>query len=356
MQRDHSSEIDPRAPVSEQATGWWVLLNERQATPADQRAFVEWMSKSPERVAAYLQAARLALALGSAETHWPETPVEELIREAKASPREIAVLPIASDANLPRSRSRMRHTLTWLPVAATVVVAAVGAWMYWHPGPQRVETAIGEQRSLVLSDGSLVTLNTASRVEVEMSQHHRTVRLLSGEALFEVAHDATRPFDVMTGNTTVRAIGTQFDVDRRADSTTVTVVDGRVAVFTDSRDPREAEETRLPLQAGEQLTLLPSSARRTPRADVETALAWTQRKLIFQHRRLDEVAAEFNRYNRQVIEIRGPGLRLQEVTGVFQANDPASFLTFLSALPGVSLEKSADGQRIVVTQGQEGAP
>ena len=356
MQRDHTSEIDPRAPISEQATGWWVLLNERQATPADQRAFVEWMSKSPERVAAYLQAARLALALGSTETHWPDTPVEDLIREAKATPREIAVLPHGSAGNPRQSRSRMQFMLTRCAVAATVMLAAVGGWLYWHPGPQRLETAIGEQRSLVLSDGSLVTLNTASIVEVEMTQHHRTVRLLAGEALFEVAHDATRPFDVMTGNTTVRAVGTQFDVDRRADSTTVTVVDGRVAVFTDSRDPRQEEETRLPLQAGEQLTLLPSSARRTPRADVETALAWTQRKLVFQHRRLDEVAAEFNRYNRQVIEIRSPELRSQEVTGVFQANDPASFLTFLSALPGVSLEKSADGQRIMVRQGQEGSP
>jgi transmembrane sensor len=80
------------------------------------------------------------------------------------------------------------------------------------------------------------------------------------------------------------------------------------------------------------------------------ATAWTQRRLIFEHRQLGEVAEEFNRYNRQVIEIQSAELRSQEVTGVFQANDPASFLTFLARLPGVTIENSADHSRFVVTQ------
>jgi transmembrane sensor len=359
MQPDHTSEIDLRAPVSEQGSGWWVLLNEGEATPAHQRAFAEWVSRSPERVAAYLQAARLALALGSADTRWPDTPVDELIREAKAAPREVASLPLGSGGGrceAPRPRGRLLPRLTRPAAIASVAMAAVVSWLYWHPGPQRLETAVGEQRSVLLSDGSLVTLNTSSAIEVQMTQHHRTVRLLAGEVLFKVAHDATRPFDVMSGNATVRAVGTQFDVDRRPDSTTVTVVDGRVAVFTGSRDARQEEEIRLPLQAGEQLTLLPRSARRVAQADVEMALAWTQRKLIFQHRPLEEVAGEFNRYNRELIEIRSPELRSQEVTGVFQANDPASFLTFLSGLPGVSIERSADGLRVVVRQAQDVPP
>jgi len=83
---------------------------------------------------------------------------------------------------------------------------------------------------------------------------------------------------------------------------------------------------------------------------VATAIAWTQRKLIFEHRHLGEVADEFNRYNRQLIEIRSAELRSQEVTGVFQANDPGSFLTFLSRLPGVTIQQSADHSRFVVTQ------
>jgi transmembrane sensor len=348
MQRE---EIDPRSPVGEQASYWWVLLNEGQATPADGRAFVEWVTRSPERVAAYLEAARLALALRSAETRWPATSVEDLVREARAAPREPATLPLdTTRAVAAASPGTQRRTSLRLLAAAGALVAAIASWLYVQLGPQHLETAVGEQRSVVLSDGSLVTLHTASVIEVQLTQHHRIVRLLAGEALFKVAHDASRPFDVTSGNATVRAVGTQFDVSRRQDSTTVTVVDGRVAVFTGNEDLRQNEGTQLPLQAGEQLTLSPRGAQHPIRADVETALAWTQRKLIFQHRRLDEVADEFNRYNRESIEIRSPELRSQEVTGVFQANDPASFLTFLSGLPGVSTEKSADGGHVVVRQ------
>jgi transmembrane sensor len=219
-----------------------------------------------------------------------------------------------------------------------------------HLKPQRYETAVGEQRSVVLSDGSLVTLNTASAVEVRFESNHRLVRLLSGEALFQVAHDAARPFDVTTGYTTVRAVGTQFNVDRRATATTVTVVEGRVAVLTASENATNDAQNRLPLEAGEQVVVSPQRARQVVHADVATAIAWTQRKLIFEHRRLAEVADEFNRYNRQIIDIHGDSLRDQQVTGVFQANDASSFLEFLARTPGVTVAISSDRSRYVVSQ------
>ncbi len=364
MQRDHTNEIDPTAPVSEQAASWWMLLNEGSATAADHRAFGEWVARSPERVEAYLQAARLTLALGSPGTRWPQTPVEDLIRAARAAPSEVASLPgIASRSQREtpgssgassRGSGLAMLTLPRIATMVVVVAAALVTGLYVYLSPQRLETALGEQRSVVLADGSLVTLNTSSSIEVHMAKDRRSVKLLAGEALFQVAHDAARPFDVTTGETTVRAIGTQFNVDRRAARTTVTVVEGRVAVFTTPEGVRQEAQTRLPLEAGEQLTLAPRSARHPVRADVATAIAWTQRKLIFEHRQLGEVAEEFNRYNRQVIEIQSVELRHQEVTGVFQANDPASFLTFLSRLPGVAIEKSADRSRVVVTQEARG--
>src|SRR5262249_7480712 len=125
----------------------------------------------------------------------------------------------------------------------------------FYSGPQRLVIAVEEQRSAVLGDGSLVTLNTASSFEVRMIKDHRIVKLLAGEALFKVAYDSARPFDVTTGDTTVRAVGTQFDVNHRPTSTTVTVVEGRVAVFTTPEGSRDAEQTRLPFEAGEQLTI-----------------------------------------------------------------------------------------------------
>jgi transmembrane sensor len=360
MERRHPNEISPSAPVFEQAASWWMLLNEGEPTFTDHHAFAEWLARSPERVEAYLQAARLTQVLTSRDTQWPDTPVEDLISAAKASANEVASLsPLdtaaaaAAAANRVVSTSKRAFGLPRLTVGrvaavAIVAVAAMAIGLYVRLSPQRVETAVGEQRSVVLSDGSLVTLNTSSSIEVRMERDRRIVQLLAGEALFAVAHDAARPFEVMTGNTTVRAIGTQFNVDRRPASTTVTVVEGRVAVITRADENQSAQPSPLPLEAGEQLTLAPRSARHAVRTDVATAIAWTQRKLVFEHRHLGEVAEEFNRYNRQIIEIRSAELREQEVTGVFQANDPASFLTFVAGFPGVTIERSAD--RVVVTQ------
>ncbi|HEY2402595.1 MAG TPA: FecR domain-containing protein [Steroidobacteraceae bacterium] len=335
------NDFDPNAPVTEQASFWWVLLSEGEPTVADSHAFAEWVARSPERVAAFLQAAQLTSALRSSAIRWPKTSADELLSAALNARPEIAKLPSAS-----RGGDRKHPGLRAAVAAAGLIIVGIGIFLY--TGPQRFETAIGEQRSVVLTDGSLVTLNTSSSIEVHMESDRRTVQLLSGEALFDVAHDVARPFDVVAGGTTVRAVGTQFDVDRRPGVTTVTVVEGKVLISGTG-------ENRLPLAAGEQVTLGAHATRKPVAADTTTAVAWTQRKLIFAHRQLADVAAEFNRYNRQSIEIRSAELRSQEISGVFQANDPGSFLTFLARLPDVHIEKSPDNLHFIVTLESRGA-
>lgn len=336
MQSDRTNEIDPAAPVTEQASGWWVLLNEGEAADADRRAFAEWVSRSPERVGAYLQAAQVSHVLRSPHTQWPATPVEELIGAAAAS--GVTRLSGAADS-AKRSRSLTR-LVPRLAIAAllAMVVAAVG--LYFYPRAERFETALGEQRSITLSDGSMVTLNTSSAIEVRFGESQRRVALLEGEALFQVAHDARRPFEVMVREITVRAVGTQFNVDRHSPATEVMVVEGRVQV--------SAGSARVPLDAGQQLTLAPRGTPQISRANVAAATAWTQRELIFENRPVAEIAAELNRYNRHVIDIQGDALRAEEVTGVFQSHDPESFLAFMKRIPGVTVEQSADGSRYVV--------
>src|SRR5437867_2567743 len=103
MQRDRNHEIDVTAPVTEQASWWWVLLCEGEATPADRRAFAEWVVRSPERVEAFLQAARVTLALKSDKTRWPDTPVEDLIRTALEARGDVASLPATNRREMTRS-------------------------------------------------------------------------------------------------------------------------------------------------------------------------------------------------------------------------------------------------------------
>lgn len=347
MHKDDMREIDATTSVTEQASAWWMLLNHGDATPADHHAFGEWVARSPERVEAFFQTARLTRALQSKDLKWPDTPAETLIREAKSAPGEVIDLP-AGRQRPARMESRASPWVRQVAVAG--ILAFVIGVVAWHfLSTERYQTTIGEQRSVVLSDGSVVTLNTASIIEVRMAKDHRTVELLSGEALFQVAHDPARPFDVAAGKTTVRAVGTQFNVDRGPGSTTVTVVEGKVAVFTGNY-PGAGQTANFPVAAGEQLLVAPSTTPHVTRANIATAIAWTQRRLVFEHRPLGEVAEEFNRYNRERIEIQSPKLRNEEITGVFEANNTESFMSFLAKIPGVTIERDAGDRRLIVTQ------
>ena len=223
-------------------------------------------------------------------------------------------------------------------------IVAIGIAFATLRQPERYVTQFGEQRSVTLSDGTRVTLNTASKIEVMMRKDHRGVRLVQGEALFDVAHDAARPFDVDAGNAAVRVVGTQLNVDTRPQQTTITVVEGRVALRSD----------KVPvLVAGDRLVVSAAgSAVVTHGVNTDAALAWTRHQLVFEHRPLGEVAEEFNRYNLGHITIESASLRSQEVTGVFQSNNPASFLSFLSSIPGVTIREDGAGGHVISEEAQ----
>jgi transmembrane sensor len=346
------SELDSIASITEQACHWCILLNGGNATQADQKAFGEWVARSPERIEAYIQAARLTKALKSRKLRWPSTPIETLVREAKEAPAEVVSLfssGVVPQAKPPLRQSRRKPPLMFA-LAATLVVALACTWVFLT-GSQRYATAVGEQRSVVLSDGSVVTLNTSSVIQVKLTKTARIIHLVSGEALFQVAHDKARPFDVIAGNATVRAVGTQFNVERKADGATVTVVEGKVSVQNDlekSAGKNSKVSTAIPLSAGEGVTVAPRARLQPTSVNVATATAWTQRRLVFEHRPLGEVVDEFNRYNRQKIQIESPELQGQEITGVFQANDPNSLLDFIAKIPGVRIEREGSIIKVIL--------
>jgi transmembrane sensor len=362
-----ASDMESMTPVLEQASHWWELLHSESASSADHREFGEWVARSPERVAAYLQTARLVQAIKSPQLVWPNTPAEVLIREAKASPE--AVLPFSiARVTLPVDRGGARHfhgRFAW--GVAAVLFLGIGLALFMLEMPQEYKTVLGEQRSVLLADGSRVTLNTASTIEVQLRKHRREVRLVQGEALFEVAHDAARPFEVRAGNALLNDLGTQFNVDMRSSGTTVTVVEGQVAVGSAARLSDSAGETAahngpatpgaLILGANDRIVVTPSGLGAPQHGvNITTSLAWIQRQLMFEHRPLSEIAEEFNRYNKDRIDIDSVELERREVTGVFEAKDPASFVAFLSSIPGVVVREGADGAHIVTMRNQASRP
>jgi transmembrane sensor len=227
---------------------------------------------------------------------------------------------------------------------AFALLLGVGLAWFMLSRPQVFQTKFGEQRSILLDDGSRVTLNTASKIEIDLNEDRRLIHLVQGEALFEVAHEAARPFDVRAGASVLRAVGTQFDVDMRPTHTTVTVVEGQVALMSgmdrDGRLPTLLAADRLVITAEG-----PGVARHG--VDVAAAISWTQRQLVFEHRPLGEVAEEFNRYNHDRIEIGSDALRQEQITGTFQSNDAASFVSFLANIPGVRIENDGRGGHVV---------
>jgi transmembrane sensor len=341
-------DTDFTTSVTEQAAHWWVMLHE-DSSPADRREFGEWVARSPERVEAYLRIVRVHQALKSRSLRWPATQSAVLIREAKAAAADaVQQLPRRNSTfatEIRPGRTKLRMSLA-LGLAAALVIGIGSAWLS-SDRPQHFQTKFGEQRSILLDDGSHVTLNTASKIEIRLQKHRRLVHLVEGEALFEVAHDPARPFDVRAGNAMLRAVGTRFDVDVRPSRTTVTVVEGRVAIVSETG--RAGQGTELPTLAAADRLVITRSGPGVPQhgTSVAAAIAWTQRQLVFEHRPLGEVAEEFNRYNRGRIEIGTAVLRAQEVTGVFRSDDPASFVSFLSSIPGVRIRDDGSGGHIV---------
>jgi transmembrane sensor len=325
-------------------------LHNADASAAEKREFMEWVARAPERVEACLRVARVHAAVSRSDVRWPQTSAEDLVRNALAAPDD-SVVPLRPHVHRERDEERRRPVLLWAAgLAASVIAAAcVGWWLTLSPS-EEFQTKVGEQRSALLADGSRITLNTASKIEVRLQADHRVVRLLQGEVLFEVAHDAQRPFEVQAGNVVVRAVGTQFDIDQRATRTAVTVVEGRVAMIA-----ADSRTGNLPvLSAGDRVVVHsggPGALEHN--VNLAEATAWTQHQLVFHHRPLGEVADEFNRYNVGRIEIRNPSLRKQEVTGTFRSNDVASFVAVLAGIPGVHVIYDGIGGYVVTSDRPE---
>jgi transmembrane sensor len=237
--------------IYEEACEWFIECRSGDLDDAARAEFDRWLRKSPEHQSAYLEIAAM----------WNEGPtldlankwdLDTLIADAIEEPDNIIALertprpssdtrtaPTCEGVNLSpayevkrrSSRKSERRSWRYLGIAVSILLVIAAAPTYLLAPRGMYATSVGEQRSLALSDGSTVQLNSLSRIRVRYTAHERTVDLIEGQALFHVAKDLTRPFVVCSGQTRVRAIGTQFDVYRKADDTVVTVVEGRVAIL-----------------------------------------------------------------------------------------------------------------------------
>jgi transmembrane sensor len=336
------------AQIYSEASEWFVNCRSGALDDNKRRKFDAWLRQSPQHLSAYLELAAI----------WDEGPAldverrwdtETLIAEALNDQGNITPLITTPTVRAPATISHAR----WAAVVAFIAVGlAAFVWVYLFREPIYV-TQIGEQRSITLPDGSTMELNSRSKVRVRYSEHERALELLEGQALFRVAKNPSRPFVVTSDGTRVRAVGTQFDVNKKREGTVVTVVEGRVSVLTDVSDahidsiavnvsesmpqlPQESGAgTGILLAAGEQISVKDQGAEKIEQPDVARAIAWTQKQLVFKAATLTEVAEEFNRYNQRQLVVRDPELYDFHISGVFASSDPGALLQFLRERAGV---------------------
>lgn len=334
----------PNQQILEEASVWFVTLRSQDLTSSAARDFHDWLKRSPEHIRAYLEIAAVYAEIPApAQGHNPA----DLIAMARASADQ-NVIPLKPDsltANNPSEKVR-RGVGTRLMLAASLLMCiGLGAWL--HLERNTYKTGIGEQRSITLEDGSIVELNAHSKVRIAFHDRQRDVELLEGQALFRVAKDHARPFIVHAGTASVRAVGTQFDVNRKRQGTTVTVLEGRVAVASTAFASGEGASTQrvssdsapAPMEtllvSGEQMTVTPTEVSKSAAPDLAAATAWTQHLLIFDGTALHDVLEEFSRHTTRRITIDSPELAALKISGQYTSTNPDSLLRFLSLQEGV---------------------
>jgi len=437
MERPARSKMNTQ--IYEEACSWFVESRAGDLDDTGRREFDRWLRKSPEHLSAYLEIAAIWNEGPSLDPQikWTADRLIELALECNddnvialvpgaalptASPVSAedstsVPAPVQGFAPVARTRALASSTRTrewfrrWrrLAIAASVLVILGGTLTMLELSAPVYTTGLGEQRSIQFEDGSTMELNSRSKIRVKYSKQERGVELLEGQALFHVAHDAGRPFIVAVGATRVRAVGTQFDVYKKSNGTVVTVVEGRVVVYSapqgllpsstgdaaqlppaqslpqftgpnsarvSTRPSSRAENSSvssasgsasLPdgvaaqqnpltlgltssssilLAAGEQLTVTAEAAHKTANPNIAGATAWRVREIVFESATLSDVAEEFNRYNQRQLVIEDPHALTFHVSGVFSSTDPDSLIRFLKQRPGVKVTETETKIRI----------
>ncbi len=315
------------AGIEEAAARWSEILRDAGDDRRTREAFEAWRDLAPEHAQAYARA-QSAHALARSVADAPQMRAlrgETLDRIAR--------------------RNRRRAWVRRLAIAASVLVTAGAGTMLLRPDAARqayrdardtlagnvYTTEIGQRSTVTLDDGSILTLNTDSRVSVRYEPGLRSVTLERGQALFKVAKDRTRPFVVDAGGRQVTALGTEFDVRVSERMFEVTLLEGRVKVTRDGRERDAADPPLAELRPGQQFVEVAKARPQVREADVKRVVSWRRGQVVFEDERLEDAVAEMNRYSRQQVVLSDARLASLRISGAFNTGDTGTFVEALVA-------------------------
>jgi transmembrane sensor len=344
----------------------WFVRCERDPAARRDPALQAWLAGSPARQAAFARW----------QADWdrldalPADAVAQLRRQlaidqAAAQPAGAARVRPAS----PGRRAWLRHASTVVPAGATALVvfglAGGGylAWDHWGERPayaERVATARGQQRDVQLPDGSVLRLDTATQVEVALYAGRREVRLVEGQAVFQVQADTTRPFDVLAGPVRVTVVGTRFSVRHTSAipgeaGVRVAVEEGRVRVAARERGwmavATGKQAPHVELGAGQQVAA-DAGGVLAPVAAVDAAgiAPWRDGRVTFDDTPLAQALAEFERYGDTGLTVRDPAVAALRLTGTFDPRRLGNFTLALTKVLPVRLRTDGATTEIIAAR------
>lgn len=336
--RDEDDRIDA-------AGRWYAELRRDDVTLETWDAFLAWEA-DPANAEAFRAVER---GLGALRPSAAAAPANDTGPDAGAVPGSVTGQDIAAAAP-PRGRG---GRVAWIAgaLAACLVVAlgvSVLAAGQLRPAGEIYTTALGEQRTVELADGSRLTLNTNSAVEVAYARDRRLVRQTGGQVYFEVAPSDARPFQVLAGETLTTATGTEFDIWLRPAETTITLLEGGVSVaparegwLAPWRGPQVTGEA-VPLAPGQQARLAASAAPEIAAVDSTALTSWRSGFVQFTDVTLAEAVRELNRYSAIKLRVTDPELAAERLSGAFPTGDPDGFVETLELYLPIRTVRTAD--------------
>jgi transmembrane sensor len=375
--------VESHRQIEESAAAFLARRDGSDWSPADDDALRQWMDHAVAHRVAFLRleavweqarrlktlAAGLPAGLVPAAGEWQKSPffaadVPESRDEATAS--------VAIDAATTVRRRRGPQLRRFAAAAAIIVAVGTSIYLYRDRAEDQYVTPMGGLATVPLSDGSAVTLNTATKIRVEYTPEQRAVRLDRGEAFFVVAKDAGRPFVVRVANKRVIAVGTQFSVRRDGDDVRVEVTEGRVRVQSGPESLRLASNSGTDVlqpakpppgdgtgaRGDHDFLLTPGVVAESSNdglvlqernvAEIEDDLTWRQGYLTFRNTLLSDVVAQFNRYNARKLRIDDAGTGAIRISGTFRTQNYDAFVRVMS--DGFALKARQFGDATVLSK------
>jgi transmembrane sensor len=327
--------------IEAEAASWITVLGREKVTEAEKAELKLWLNQSERHRVVFTELTEL----------WDDLSVLKELDDIAESV-----------VSIPEQQSSFVKRRSFLAIAASIFICfIISGSLYWQhltEFNQQVQlmTAVGEQRTVTLSDGSKIQINTNSQLEVDFTRDKRVIRLLKGEAYFSVAKNKQRPFYVYAGDGLVQAIGTAFNVRLKLlDEIEVTVEEGLVALAAlVQKEPTNAKNEQLvtrstsktetflaELSAGQSTTFGRTVEKieliQTPA--LNRKLAWRQGVLAYANDPLLKVINDISRYTNITIEIAEPSLRTLPIAGYFRVGEMEALFDSLEITFGLEVKR-----------------